>query len=406
MVTNPDQQSNGPDAAAGSALLRKVRLGVETRQAQSVGLPKALRLTLAKVADDQLDMAMAIIGARMAEVDGETIASEVSDDALLMLMDGTGRRRAAVMLDAAFVGGLVQQQTMGKVLPLPEGEQRKLTATDAAISAPFVEALMARAAKLPDDEAERGYLEGYSFGARVESPRLLVMALDAPEYLVVHLTIDVAGGARQGTMTLILPTQQVATPGSSPSNEGRSEEVPAASAPASLERSVLALNAELKVALTSLEMPLGAAQKLAVGDVLDLGVSAFDQAMVLTRDGRKLSRGTLGQTDGIRALQLEHEEVSQRVPRRRASDRAELNLPQVAGDGTGTGARVEAADMPDTGDDLSNLSALDLPGELPPLDDLPSKDSLPELDGLPDLPDMSDLPGFGDDDELPRLDVG
>ena len=61
---DPDAKSNisdGPDA--GSVLSRKTRAGQDVRQTHTMSLAKALRLTLAKVSDDQLDMAMAVIGA-------------------------------------------------------------------------------------------------------------------------------------------------------------------------------------------------------------------------------------------------------------------------------------------------------------------------------------------------------
>jgi flagellar motor switch/type III secretory pathway protein FliN len=202
-------------------------------------------------------------------------------------------------------------------------------------------------------------------------------------------------------MTLILPVSEDG--GGTEGVEDEEDPQQPVQKPAALERSVLALNVELNIALTSLTMPLGEVQSLGVGDVLELGVSAFDQANVLTRDGRKLSRGTLGQIDGVRALQLEHAAQSARVPRRRASDRAALDLPLVEGDGTGTGAAMGGLG------DLADPPALALPDAPAGMDDLPALDALPdmpELPDLPDLPDMSDLPGFGDDVGLPKLETG
>lgn len=391
-MTENHEQTEPDDAAAApaSALHAMVRKGSEQRQARVMSLPKALRLTLAKVADDLFAMAAAVIAVRVEVRGGDELEGLFDPGHLLMLLEGPVRRRAGAAFDPALTGALIQQQTMNKVLPALDADPRQPTDTDAAICAPFLDGLIARAAPLPEEAGEQALMKGYEFGARMEDPRLLLMALDAPEFTVVHMTVDVEAGVRQGNIVLCFPKVEAAED-LPPSDDV--EDVGKPVKGGSLEKQVLAINADLNVSLTRLRMPLSQLRSLQVGETLDLGVTAFDEAQVQTRDGRKLSRGTLGQIGGMRALQLEHASKGLREPRRRASDREALDLPQVSGDGTGTQIALDDADLAVSGDALPDLPAVSADAGLPDLTDLPD---------LPDLPDMSDLPGLDGLDALQK----
>ena len=384
-----------------TVMQRKAQVGSDVRQVYGMSLAKALRLSLAKVAEQQMGLAVAVIGATVTRLEQDKLAALVEGSPLMMLLDGSGLRRGAAVFDAELVGALIQQQTMGKVTkPFDSGVgPRPMTDTDAAICAPYIDAFLAQAAGLPDESRDRDLLEGYQFGARVEGKRLLLMALEAPTYRVVQLTLDLAGGARQGRITLCLPERRV-EPGEAETEVTEEGASPAPPRP-KLETIVMDLKVDLHVALTSLTMPLGAVQGMTKGDVFDLGITAFDQARVQTVQGRRLGIGVLGQINGSRALQLEHSKAQSHLPRRRATDRDTLNLPDVAGDGTGTQLNSEgrpglSGAPQDPGTDLalslSNAVAeREEPTTLPDMSDLQGLDGLPTLDGLPD---MSDLPGF------------
>ena len=146
-----EDQQNQDGETAQSVLRRKATAGREDHQSRAMSMQKALRLTLAKVADNLHGMAMAVIGARVEDRDGDNLTDLFDPADLLLLLDGPAGARGAAVLDAAFVGGLIQQQTMGKVQPIPENQDpRPMTPTDAAICAPFMDALLSRVATLPD----------------------------------------------------------------------------------------------------------------------------------------------------------------------------------------------------------------------------------------------------------------
>lgn len=374
---------------------RKAKAGREDAQARRMSVGKALRLSFAKVANELLGLPLAVIGATAAAQPAEGLDEILEAEALLMLLEGPRGQKGAAMLDGALVGGLVQQQTLGKVQPDGSEAGRPMTATDAALCAPVLEGLMKRAAPLPDDPAERALLTGFEFGAHVAAPRLLRLALEGAEYRVLRLTLDLAGGVRQGALTMILPEPEAAdlTPETDGSDAAAAEPSPGG---ATLCDNVLGLKAELNIGLATLSLPLRQVGKLAVGDVLPLGVTAFDRIRVLTLQGRDLAGGSLGQVSGMRAVRLAPRPKVQDHPQRRAEDRAALDQPEVTGDGTGLGP---VPVQPATASALPDLSDL---GGVPE----------PEADQPPAMPDMSDLPGLAEMeglglplDGLPDLDL-
>lgn len=390
------------DAKSCSVLSRKVRTGNEIRQTRAMSLAKALRLTLAKVADELHDFAMAVIGVRSETRGREELVGLFDSAQLLVLVDGPNRSRGAIVFDRALVGALVQQQTMGKVLHVREEDDRKMTATDAAICEPFIDTLFSRVAPLPDESEERALVEGYRFGAQVGDSRLLIMALEAPTYEVIHLTIDVAGGTRQGTIVLCLPHKVV------PFDEVHYDEKdPDPDRPlrksADLGDVAMGLTAELNISLARLRMPVGTLQSLKVDDVLELGISAFDQTTIMTIDCRKVGMGTLGQINGMRAVQVEHTPKGANVPRRRASDREGLDLPKVKGDGTGTRSASAASDDSRAADQNDQV-----PQMVEDMGETANQQMQnPEGDMAAfDMPDMTDLPGLGDEDAPQRSEAG
>ena len=144
---------------------RRARTAREAQAARTMSLARALRLTAAKQADQLMGLPLGTLSVTQRTLSAEDIPSRLEDASLMLLMDGAGDQVAAAILDPILVSGLIQQQTMGKVLAPPEGgETRSHTATDAALCAPFIESVLSRAATLPDVPEEGTLLQGYRFG--------------------------------------------------------------------------------------------------------------------------------------------------------------------------------------------------------------------------------------------------
>lgn len=381
-----DMSAEGGAALGDTIIHRKVRAGVHEHQVRAMSLLKALRLTTAKIADDLYDMSMAVIGARSETRLSESLPEVFDGSALLILLDGPDRRRGAAILDPGLVGALIQQQTMSKVLPLKDNGDRMLTQTDAAICAPFLNALLQKASVLPDSARDRSLIAGFAFGARVEDARLLTMALEEPEYELVHLDLDIASGVRQGHMMLCMPKSGTASQMHSAPAPDPGGALPSAPPLASLSQTVMKLPAPLRVTLAQLRMPLHRLSALDVGSIVDIGAPKFDRVRVQTLDGVTLTRGVLGQVEGQRVVQVQNGAAA---------------LSGIAsGAATGTGAFTSA------GDDVS-ISPFGEPEGLPEVGDIygdPAQEGLPDMSELPDFPDLPDLPEGPDLTELPELD--
>lgn len=362
-----------------SLVQRKARTGRDAQAARAMSLGRALRLMAAKQADQLMALPLNTLSVTRKALDPADIAATLEGESLILVMDGPNDQVAAVLLEPVIVAGLIQQQTMGKVTAAQEGAAaRQHTATDAALCAPFVEALLKRAALLPDETAERELLQGYRFGVWAREPRQAQLVLDAAAYDLIEMTLDLAGGVRAGKLTLILP--ELARARVTPDQESAGDAPDARDAPSleKLGQNILSLNAELMIALTRMKLPLHRVLDLKAGDVLDLNLSSMAQALVIDGNGRAVSRGTLGQIDGMRALQVEQQKKGQRTqPRRRATDREALDLPDVTG--ARAAASAVAAPFAMDGDeydvDLPSMSDVDIFGD---------------LDNLPELPDMDE----------------
>lgn len=308
-----------------SLIGRKARSGRELQAARAMSLGRALRLTAAKQADRMMGLALNTLGVTRTAATAEALPDLLNAQSLILLMDGPEYQVCAAVLDAGLVSGLIQQQTMGKVTPISGA--RPHTETDAALCAPFVEALMGNAAAMPEESADRELLHGYRFGVRAQEPRVALLALDKLDYEVVCMTLDLAGGVRSGTLTLILPRPVIPAVSEPQTAENDGETSPRQ--PQTLSKTVLLLKTELTVALARLSLPLQTVSDFKAGDVVDLNMSSLAQALVIDVGGKVVSRATLGQLDGMRAVQLEHDKAATTQPRRRASDREHLELPDV-----------------------------------------------------------------------------
>ena len=398
-----------------SILRRKASAGKQVHQARVMTLAKAVRLQAARIADELFDLPLAVIGIVVEETTGEACGTYLDDDALLILLDGPERRRGAAIVAPDIVGGLIQQQTMGRV-SAPLGDSRKMTATDAAMVAPMLDALFERVSPVLEIDAEKRMMAGYSFGARAEDTRVLGMALDAQNYHVVRLTFDMASGARQGDMTILLPHVPILSP---LDPDALGNDSGQAAKPQTLNETVMRLPADLNMVLCHLTMPLIEVEGFSVGQKLPLPQNTFPETQIVAATGQVIGTGTLGQTDGVRALRLTRDPIHATQPRRRLSDRDDLDLPEIKAlpearrdkdtftDGGDLDEATKLASVMDgasaegvsTGGDNRPFDQSDLPA----LDTISTKPALPDIGGLPELDDFPDLADLPDLATLPDL---
>lgn len=255
---------------------------------------KALRRSVARAAADLCNLPVAVLAARQCNRPPEGLAERLSDDDLLVVLDCPQGRMGAVCMDAATVTALIQKQTIGAVIGMaPDG--RSYTPTDAAMTAEFLERCFAKAVAMLDGQADQGIFAGYRFGAQVENVRSLVLGLEAEDYRVIELNMDLASGKMQGTMKLILPE---------PTAEELQEANGGARLGPSLGGNMGSIRAELSAVLCKMRVPLQEFAGLREGDLLPLDAAFLYETDLLTIGGQSVAQGRLGQLNGARAVRL------------------------------------------------------------------------------------------------------
>lgn len=390
-----------------TVLGRIAAAGREDRQARVMTLQKAMRVTLAKVANSLMDMPLAVIGAVVQSLQGDALGGLVNDDGLLLLLDGPTAARGAVVVDQVLVGGLIQQQTIGTVCP-DTGVSRRMTRTDAAICAPLLDTVFERIPEIVDNAEDARLVEGFRFGTKVDDSRSLVMMLEAPEYTVLRLTLDLARGTRQGEILLILPIQE--TQNSTPEEQGDREG--GASKSPEMSNVVMDLKADLDMVLCRLNLSLKELQGLKPGDFLDVPAGQFPNVQIVTNAGRVVGQGAVGHVDGMRAVKPKNKQLHATPPLRRATDEELVDMPAVEEIETdrrrapnANGNEVDARDSSPDGTAMPALRAVEAQTDEAQIARPENADAEPEIElpTLEDFPDLADLPDLNDLPDLAAL---
>lgn len=274
---------------------RKLASAQDERKGDTRSILRALRLALARSAGETVGLAMSVIGATQARRCQEELEKSVPEESLLLVLAGPEDQLGAACIDLGCVTAIVQQQTMGQVMgTAPAG--RPFTGTDAALSAPLIDALLERVRDVGDASSDHRCLAGFQVRHRSETRRSLVLALEVEEFRVFELTIDIAAGRSQGRITLILPD-----PSEIPvlSQDGtKTEQGPC------LEQGFGVMRADLNAVVSRIRLPLSAFAAMKAGDVLPLFGNNLDKTEMLSVEGKKVAVARLGQCRGMRAVRM------------------------------------------------------------------------------------------------------
>lgn len=287
--------------AAGShnVLQRKLAAARRGGQGNSRSALRALRLALARAAADVVGLALAVIGATQARCGTDGLAAALGGDRLFMRLHGADGRVGALAIERALVAALIRQQTTGRAeapAPAPASPPpRPFTATDAALAAPLVGAVLGRASDLAE-AADRDCLAGYGVGGPAADLRALLMGLDADRFRLFTLTVEIAGGPAQASLVLALPDDADA-PGAAADAPGGALRLPR-------DGSFAQVRAELSAVVGRLRLPLAGLAAMRPGDMLALAEGRIDHTDLVGIDGRRIALGRLGRAGGMRAVRL------------------------------------------------------------------------------------------------------
>ncbi len=276
-----------------SALRRKLSSGSTTLSSAPRSVMRALRLALARSADEKLKLPLTVIGAKQAVRTTEELAEVFLDDWLLLQFSGQCGT-TALGLNPGCVSAIVQMQTLSQVLP-DAPQARGFTDTDAAMAAPMFEDCFARARGLVEAMADIDLLSGIEFSFRAEDGRALSLGLTEDSYRVFDLTVELAGGIRQGRVLVALP--ELAVPALDQAEPGPP------SGP-TLGAAAGVIRADLQTIICRMNVPLSDLSNWDLGDIVPLPGTRLDRAEVTTIDRTRAGVGRLGQCGGMRAVRI------------------------------------------------------------------------------------------------------
>ncbi len=360
-----------------SVLRRKASEGRDGHRARAMTLEKALRLSCAKAADHVMDLAVNTKLSMQNMAIQEELVSHLNDENLLILLEGPEGVLGGASVDCQILGGFVEQQTIGQVTARA-AETRRPTRVDAALVAPFLDDMFTRlGAYLSDEGQEWLWAANYRFGAMVEDRRQLALAMGAPDYHIIGLTLDIGMGAKSGEMRLILPDRP--KPSLAQDNADQVS--------ANLQNAFKKAPARLDVSLARIGMPYASLQGLKVGDMIPIPAEALHSTVIEGAAGGQVARVSLGQMNGMRAVRLNTGMRQSQVtaPIRTEESRGFADAPATLAD------ELEHS-MPELNtEDIEAMPLTGLDDDLGDLGEFADLDDLADLDNLDDLADLDDF---------------
>ena len=275
-------------------LRRKVSQGNRLRDVATVSPSRALRLALARAADDLWDLGLVVQGIQQDMLDLDTVQAGLETGRLILVLRTAEGDCALALLTRTALAALIEVQTMGAVFDQPP-EDRAFTGTVAERAWLYLSQVLDLVGTLAGGTTLAHQVRGYRLASRADGPRAAGLFLSAPQYRVLTATVDFGPGLRQGDVQLVLPVRAV------PADPPRHR---ATGAPSGADQGFASLPTALQVVLGPVPVSLAWACSLKPGDMMPLPPDILDHAQLRAGGGKPVARGRLGRMGGHRALRL------------------------------------------------------------------------------------------------------
>lgn len=259
---------------------------------------RAMRLAMTRAADQAHGLELAVTSLREEVQNLDTMLGAIAADMMLVgMVDDTRTLLGICAVDAGLRSALIEVQTVGSVL-VGEADDRPPTGTDAKMTEPLLEAVLARLKETTPRTPLDGWGDGLAPLGRVADTRSAGLILPEGPYRVIQMVLDLRVEGRTGTLMMALPDHTVITP-------QILEEGEEGDWSTRFQTAVNAAPVRLEAELHRFHLPLYAIEAMAVDQVIPL--VGCDLASVTLRavDGRKVAAGRLGQAGGMRAVRVE-----------------------------------------------------------------------------------------------------
>jgi len=380
------------DPKRNAVLRRMIGAGRPPPEFGEVSPAKALRLALAKAGQDELRAIVTGSGVEETRIALDRIAEAIPEGSMTVLMEGPGRKRGLISLDAACVAAVTEGLTTGRISEGPPPD-RTPTNTDALMSMRFLVMVMTIFAARLVGHPAASWATGYVPDEPITDLRRLAVLMDDEAYRLLTIGVDFALGAKVGQISLILPwaiEQKLLE--QSPESIQKADDAWSEK----FQKAIMPAKARLDVVLLRLEMSLEEIMQMKEGTLLPVRRQALDEVELETLDGRIIARAKLGQSQGLRAVRINSEDETETEPPELDQDvpsgdprigltDAMSGLDMGHGDGLALGGFGDyEAEEDDAGGGFPEMSPI---SDLPPLDG----DGIEGLGSLP-MTDLDDLP--------------
>ncbi len=279
------------DTAPDTVLHRKAQAQRRVLGGGAWSIPRALGRALSIAADALWGLTLVPRPLADDTLPVDRALSRLGHDPLLVVLDHDTAPCGLVGFDRDIVAGLIDVQTLGRVTHLP-AEMRAYTPTDAAMTAPLIDAALPRFASMLSGQTDLDHLRDYRFGALVEDAPSAGLALEAESYHLVEFEVGLAQDTRTGRVMFLFPEPAPQVEPGHPAAPGKHETV------------LKLAPVRMQAVLTRVHLPLDKARALRPGDVLTLSPQATASAALVLSGGHVVARGRLGQMNGFRAIRI------------------------------------------------------------------------------------------------------
>lgn len=279
------------DDASETVLQRKVAAQRRTLGAGAWSLSRALGRVLSIAADALWGLTLVARTSSDETLSADRATRHLGADRLLVILEHDTGPPGLVAFDRDIVTGLIDVQTLGRVTRFPSGD-RAYTPTDAAMTAPLIDAALPRFSSMLSSQPDMAHLQNYRFGALVEDEQAASLALDADAYHLAVFDVSLAQDTRSGGILFLFPEPHKVAEQGKTTLPGKHETV------------LKLAPVRMQAVLSRIHISLDRAQALRPGDVLTISSRATSSATLILSGGDVVAKGTLGQMNGFRAIRI------------------------------------------------------------------------------------------------------
>ncbi len=256
---------------------------------------KAFRLALSKAAQVVLGLAVRVQSIKEDRLNQAQLLDALDKDALLLILEGPHGTKGVAVFDTQTLAAVIEVQTLGNVMQ-SEAAPRLPTNTDSAMCEAILDRVLQEFEGHLAASTAADWATGFRFEKRIESARLLGLALEDVDYRMFHLPLDMADGAKQGTLLIVFPAEgagagQLASGG----EKGWAQ---------AMEKAVCASHVDILAVLHRTQVSLATVRGFQSGDLVTVPKSAVSEVSMEGSDGRVVGVARLGQQNGFRALRI------------------------------------------------------------------------------------------------------